>query len=56
MLLRKLLNRMTFIFILIKLSLSLICTKDSVFETIQSNVAYYFKTEPGIDVCLKYQL
>ena len=47
---------MTFIFILIKLSLSSICTQSSSFETIEPNVAKYFTTEPGNDVCLQYKL
>ena len=42
--------------VLIKLSLSSICTKDSNFETIQSNTAKYFKVEPGNDICLQYKL
>ena len=52
----KLLSQIVFIFIFIKLSLSSVCTQNSVFETIQPNVAKYFKTEPGNDICLQYKL
>ena len=47
---------MILITFLINLSLSSICIEDSNFETIEANVAEYFKVGPENEICLQYKL